>query len=304
MQSFDAFGDLIKSVNILRLRTHFLPQKNYHKVISAHDLKNAMWDLNESVMQIGALLNGYLIKSKNGSLSNLNRDALLLRVYQQTQSADHAVYEVSEFSESVEVKGDLETQLLSFIEKFSGQYHSLKDRLVNDLTTGNHSDISPDEWILVADDVRQTIQKLSTESVNRTLDTAHAIENKAIMTLGLDTLLVLLCVGMAISSTGIARKVQYQATHDDLTQLPNRRFFIHNIQEQISKSGQSRGKLALLTIDLNRFKSVNDSLGHAVGDNLLQQVASRLVACTDDRMCVARMGGDEFAMLFLSLIHI
>jgi len=298
MQLFDAFGDLIKKVNNLRLRTHFLPQKNYHQVISAHNLKNAMWDLNESVMQIGALLNGYLIKSHNGSLSNLNRDALLLRVYQQAQSADHALFEVGEFSESVEAKGDLEKQLLAFADKFSGQYHTLKDRLVKDLTTDSHSDITRGEWQLAADDVREAIQSLASESVNRTLDTAQTIESKATMTLGLDTLLVLLCVGMAISSTGIARKVQYQATHDDLTQLPNRRFFIHNIQEQLGKSGQTRGKLALLTIDLNRFKSVNDSLGHAVGDNLLQQVANRLVACTDDRMCVARMGGDEFAMLF------
>jgi len=154
------------------------------------------------------------------------------------------------------------------------------------------------EWRLISDDTRQDIQQLASESVNRTLETARSIEHKAIRTLALDTLLVLLCIGMAISSTGIAKKVQYQATHDDLTQLPNRRFFKQNIQQSIGKSGQSPNRLALLTIDLNRFKTINDTLGHAVGDSLLMQVAERLKACADNRMCVARMGGDEFAMLF------
>jgi len=60
MQVFDAYGNLIQQVNNLRLRTHFLPQKNYQQVISSHSIKNAIWDLNESAMQIGALLDGYL----------------------------------------------------------------------------------------------------------------------------------------------------------------------------------------------------------------------------------------------------
>ncbi len=299
MQIFDAYGNLIEQVNNLRLRTHFLPQKHYQEVISAHSLKNAIWDINESVRQISPLLDGYLIKSRDGSFSSINRDGLLYRIYQQIQIADQAMFEIGDFSENAEVKTALENQLLSFKAKFSGEYRTIEGKLVKDLTKGVYSEISLEEWRVVADSTRRYIQQLAIDSVNRTLDTARAIEHKAIRTLALDTLLVLLCIGMAISSTGIAKKVQHQATHDDLTQLPNRRFFKHNIQSSISKtSGQSATKLALLTIDLNRFKSINDTMGHAVGDILLKMVADRLVACADDRMCVARMGGDEFAMLF------
>jgi len=299
MKIFDAYGNLIQQVNNLRLRTHFLPQKHYQGVISAHSLKNAIWDLNESVSQINPLLDGYLIKSRDGSFSSINRDGLLYRIYQQIEIADHALFEVGDFSGSAEIKTGLERQLSAFIDEFSGEYRTVETKLVDDLRKGNYSEITLEDWTPVADKTHRYIKQLATDSVNRTLDTARSIEHKAIRTLALDTLLVLLCIGMAISSTGIAKKVQHQATHDDLTQLPNRRFFKNNIQSAISKSsGQSPTKLALLTIDLNRFKSINDTLGHAVGDSLLKMVADRLLACTDDRMCVARMGGDEFAMLF------
>lgn len=297
MQVFDAYGNLIQQVNNLRLRTHFLPQKNYQQVISSHSIKNAIWDLNESAMQIGALLDGYLIKSRDGLFSSINRDGILFRIYQQIQLADQALFEVASFSEGA-AKTDFDNKLSAFSKEFIDTYRIIETRLVKDLTKGNFSEISLNEWRLISDDTRQDIQHLASESVNRTLETARSIEHKAIRTLALDTLLVLLCIGMAISSTGIAKKVQYQATHDDLTQLPNRRFFKQNIQQSIGKSGQSPNRLALLTIDLNRFKTINDTLGHAVGDSLLMQVAERLKACADNRMCVARMGGDEFAMLF------
>ena len=298
MQIFDAYGKVIQQVNNLRLRTHFLPQKHYQKVIAAHSLKNAIWDLNESLMQIGPLVEGYLIQSRDGTFSSVNRDGLLFRIYQQIQSADHALFEVGDFSGNAVLKTNLESQLAIFVSKFSGAYRTAESRLLKDLASGNYSEVTPEEWRVISDSTRRDIQSLATESVNRTMDTAKSIKGRATSRLAVDTLLVLLCIGMAISSTSIAKKVQHQATHDDLTQLPNRRFFRHNIQSSIGKNSQSPVPLALLTIDLNRFKSINDTLGHAVGDTLLNMVAERLINCVDDRMCVARMGGDEFAMLF------
>jgi len=80
--------------------------------------------------------------------------------------------------------------------------------------------------------------------------------------------------------------------------LPNRRYFARKIQEYIGRASLHQEILALLTIDLNRFKVVNDTLGHAIGDSLLMQVTERIKSCTDERMFMARMGGDEFALLF------
>jgi diguanylate cyclase (GGDEF)-like protein len=84
------------------------------------------------------------------------------------------------------------------------------------------------------------------------------------------------------------------ATTDFLTGLPNRRAFVSALEAAAS---DSPGTFSLAIIDLNRFKAVNDTFGHAAGDELLQEVAARLVAAIGDRGLVARLGGDEFGVL-------
>lgn len=98
-----------------------------------------------------------------------------------------------------------------------------------------------------------------------------------------------------------AATAQRIARQDSLTGLPNRLFLIGRLQGAIAAAGQRRHRLALLFIDLDGFKAVNDALGHAVADRLLAAVASRVAACvrTDDIAC--RYGGDEFVVLLTNL---
>jgi len=91
-------------------------------------------------------------------------------------------------------------------------------------------------------------------------------------------------------------RIRFLAHHDDLTGLQNRFAFRHQIVQRLQAR---RGSAALLFLDLDRFKDVNDTLGHPVGDLLLQSVAERLAACVQDANYVARLGGDEFAVLSL-----
>ncbi|HEX5538672.1 MAG TPA: EAL domain-containing protein [Methylophilaceae bacterium] len=95
--------------------------------------------------------------------------------------------------------------------------------------------------------------------------------------------------------------IQFQASYDALTQLPNRRLFHDRLQQEISKSQRSGLKLALILLDLDNFKEVNDTLGHAFGDNLLRQVAERLRGCVREEDNVARLGGDEFSIVIAGL---
>jgi len=92
-----------------------------------------------------------------------------------------------------------------------------------------------------------------------------------------------------------------QANFDPLTQLPNRRLFRDRLEQEIKKAHRAGLSLALLFIDLDRFKEVNDTLGHDVGDLLLLQAAGRLRDCVRDTDTVARLGGDEFTVILAEL---
>jgi diguanylate cyclase (GGDEF)-like protein/PAS domain S-box-containing protein len=96
-------------------------------------------------------------------------------------------------------------------------------------------------------------------------------------------------------------EIRQLAFFDPLTNLPNRRLLLDRIEQALVASVRHRRQGALLYIDLDHFKTLNDTLGHDMGDLLLQQVAARLVACVREGDTVARMGGDEFVVLLMAL---
>ncbi len=92
-------------------------------------------------------------------------------------------------------------------------------------------------------------------------------------------------------------RLNYQANYDALTELPNRSLFIDRLRQAISRAKREDTQLALLFVDLDRFKNINDSMGHSAGDKLLVQVAKALRACVRESDTIARFGGDEFAII-------
>jgi diguanylate cyclase (GGDEF)-like protein len=101
----------------------------------------------------------------------------------------------------------------------------------------------------------------------------------------------------ANSSDKLLRKTNYQATHDQLTGMNNRQAFVGTLQQKINELSAEKTYSYLLLIDLDHFKTINDSLGHDIGDEVLQEVASRLRTIASKENTIARLGGDEFIFL-------
>ena len=97
-------------------------------------------------------------------------------------------------------------------------------------------------------------------------------------------------------------RARHLASHDQLTGLPNRTLFAERLEQAVALARRGRNKLAVLYIDLDGFKAINDNLGHAVGDGLLRGIARHLNECLSESDSAARLGGDEFCVLLTGLV--
>ena len=108
-------------------------------------------------------------------------------------------------------------------------------------------------------------------------------------------------VATAIERQQLHARLRRMAQYDQLTQLPNRELLRERLKAALNHAREQSGHMALLYVDLDRFKQVNDTFGHTVGDMLLQAVANRLKGCVRETDTVARIGGDEFVVLLHSV---
>jgi diguanylate cyclase (GGDEF)-like protein len=111
-----------------------------------------------------------------------------------------------------------------------------------------------------------------------------------------DTLLLLSLRNLATRNSK-DQEIRHQAHYDPLTGLPNRALFMDRLAHELVRAQRRKSRVALMFIDLDRFKWVNDTLGHAAGDQLLKEVGQRLLSCFRKSDTVARLGGDEFTVI-------
>lgn len=181
-------------------------------------------------------------------------------------------------------------KLYGFSEKIVRPGISLRSLLEHSLAVGNHSG-------LTADDLEMQFIKMATrEGKSNQLNVLEdgrviALCHQRMGTGGWVT------THEDVTERMLAQKqIAHLARHDALTELPNRVSFRERLSEALSHVSSTRSA-AVLCLDLDRFKPVNDTLGHAIGDALLKQVAERLKDCLREADVVARIGGDEFAII-------
>ena len=149
-------------------------------------------------------------------------------------------------------------------------------------------------------------------AINVLTDQSERIDNfRSIMIITLTALAVmtigLVLLGFRLQSIVFALKeseeqIRYRANYDSLTHLPNRLNFTEHLSEAISRGRRDQGQIALLFIDLDRFKTINDTLGHDFGDELIKQVAIRIRHAVRETDVVSRLGGDEFTVLLANMV--
>lgn len=111
-------------------------------------------------------------------------------------------------------------------------------------------------------------------------------------------------IGVARNITALVQaeeELRFLAHHDPLTGLTNRSLFNDRLETALSAAHRHQSSLALLFVDINNFKSINDTHGHAMGDRVLRMIARRLESCVRETDTVARMGGDEFTVLLTDI---
>ena len=299
MKLFDAYSDLVKSVDEIRKTNHGLPDKDYIDVLSAHDKKNVIWELSESINQISTLLEGYLLLIQNSPDATMNKENLELRILQQHERAQQALSYLTQLTQNNDNAGISRDAVLEVSNQYNAVFRleTEKTLLINPHKINVAKSLA--SWKIVSKQTKDQVQQLVDAALSNTISTAESIRLRARMNFLSSLLIVLFCVVMGYVTYRIARRVQHQADFDQLTDLPNRRYFQDELESLFRKTNITRNeKLVLMTLDLNGFKTINDTLGHIAGDQLLKQVSERLRSVADDSKAIARMGGDEFAISY------
>ena len=158
----------------------------------------------------------------------------------------------------------------------------------------------------VIDDVRKglgetpTVRGMEIVARRKNGDQMFLLANISLLGQGDNALLHMTAVDIT-DRKRVQQQVEFQAYHDALTQLPNRRLFVERLEMSLLAAKRARESVAVLFIDLDRFKIVNDTLGHDVADVLLVEIAQRLRSCVRQTDTVARHGGDEFTVILPDL---
>lgn len=148
------------------------------------------------------------------------------------------------------------------------------------------------------------LQKIQADEAVKEAELSYQYAWKLMLALGVaaSALVILIAAVVSRKVSRQAQDMEYQAFHDELTSLPNRMLFLDRLAQAITRSQREKIPFAIMLLDLNRFKEVNDTLGHNMGDQLLQQVSCRLNDTVRESDTVARLGGDEFVILMERIV--
>jgi len=217
LQIYDAYSSLIFSVNNFRKNIHVLPDRNYVNVLAAHDIKNSIWNLSEAVNQTSTLVETYLLKHKFASIETLNVDNIALRILQQHERITQAFSVLIDTVRAGEIVGISSDVVEGFQAKYEADFQTLSKQHLLSTPEGLNPSVLLREWQIVSSETQEGVRSLQESALSNTALTAESIKKDAIAILFINTFLVFLCIAMAYATYRIAKRIQHQADHDELT---------------------------------------------------------------------------------------
>ncbi|PWH13431.1 MAG: PAS domain S-box protein, partial [Anaerolineae bacterium] len=180
--------------------------------------------------------------------------------------------------------------------------------------------LTPDSYRIAKEAIAKELRQRSPADLvkqrnwSHTLELEHRCKDGSTRWMEVKVSLLLDAQGQPIGFLGLSRDIserrqarqilEYMATHDELTGLPNRYLFNDRLNHALQRAARDQNALAIMLIDLDHFKELNDTFGHPTGDHVLQEVARRLIGSLRQSDTVARMGGDEFCVILENVVHV
>lgn len=291
LSAFDFYGHLIDELEQLRYAFQFRPTQLSREVDTGLMISNAAWNLNLSHHLLSPLFESYITSGRTALGTayerSLNMQRSLDKYWDQLKNID--AYN------SVDQK--LHTKAIELNEWFQNSYFPEVRRMTRAIGELSPAPYTNWEWRKLA----QSLDKHTVDIFDRAdLVSAQRIEailQRTKRNLMIDVVLVLACVGLMVGALEIGRRIHFQANHDELTRLSNRRMFKHQCEIVLDDATSKNFNYVLVVLNLDQFKTVNDSLGQMSGDLLLAGIARRIVDAAGKGAVVARIGGDEFSVL-------
>lgn len=257
-------------------------------------LRNSASALGESVSQTAALMPQLLAKKMtNGQVSQI-RSTIADR------AAKRAWTQMQILTSSAPNDFELDQSVATLRQTYEQRFERIRSQLLLQIDQ-NETQTAISSWLTLSRTTLDSIAEFDGLLRTRAQEHLNGIKSHAIRRLIIDTFLLIVCVVLVVASMKLLATIGYQATHDQLTGLVNRRQFEARLTKMVGSISDTNSHLTLLYLNLNNFAQFNDSLGHDTGDQILQLIGRRLQEIAVKPEAAARMDGDEFAVLIDSM---
>ena len=286
---FDLHNAIIKlSVRLMR-KLQYLPEAKASSVAYFNVLLFDLTTINKNLTLKNAILNKLLLDDRHNTA--------IARAQLQTLNSkiDQQLLDLSAHAQASLDNTNLHQKTLS-LEKFYNKEYRPVDLTVLGDSPLSQTSVDKSGWETSQNSIEKIIQSIFDEGSFHTKLLAKKESERATRNLVIDVFLTLLCGLITVTSVLLNRRIKQLAYNDKLTGLPNRINFESAVLGASESTAQKNKKQAIIFIDLDRFKAINDNYGHAIGDELIKVVATRLQEECCSGELLARLGGDEFGV--------